>query len=258
MASRRKSGFTLIELLVVIAIIAILAAILFPVFARARETARKATCSSNLHECGIAITTYIGDYDSTMPSSAVVTGKLVATPADQSVFCAGTAGSPSVSPKVTWAQVIYDYVKNKDILFCPSDSNNSSNVGAAAWSMSYWWKTAMDTAWFASPSSCKKESDFGYNADQVVLYEHSGFHTGETNLKSGVQINMCFLDSHVKNHALVDTDPAKAGQATYPSITEATAANGKGEPMYYNYDATKGIQLGAGTNYDARNQCDKF
>ena len=72
MAARKRSGFTLIELLVVIAIIAILAAILFPVFARAREQGRKSTCSSNMHECGIAVTTYIGDYDSTLPSSAIV------------------------------------------------------------------------------------------------------------------------------------------------------------------------------------------
>src|SRR5262245_57150515 len=63
----RKRGFTLIELLVVIAIIAILAAILFPVFARAREQARKATCLSNLRQMGTAVTMYVQDYDETYP-----------------------------------------------------------------------------------------------------------------------------------------------------------------------------------------------
>jgi len=62
-----KSGFTLIELLVVIAIIAILAAILFPVFARAREKARQASCQSNLKQIGLAFMMYAQDYDETMP-----------------------------------------------------------------------------------------------------------------------------------------------------------------------------------------------
>ena len=63
----RDRGFTLIELLVVIAIIAILAAILFPVFARAREKARQASCQSNLKQIGLAITMYRGDYDEVNP-----------------------------------------------------------------------------------------------------------------------------------------------------------------------------------------------
>jgi prepilin-type N-terminal cleavage/methylation domain-containing protein len=67
-AGRRKpTGFTLIELLVVIAIIAILAAILFPVFARARENARKASCASNLRQLGLAVLQYSGDYDECYP-----------------------------------------------------------------------------------------------------------------------------------------------------------------------------------------------
>lgn len=64
-----KKGFTLIELLVVIAIIAILAAILFPVFAQAREKARQATCASNLKQIGLAVIQYTQDYDETLPPS---------------------------------------------------------------------------------------------------------------------------------------------------------------------------------------------
>jgi prepilin-type N-terminal cleavage/methylation domain-containing protein len=68
--SSLRRGFTLIELLVVIAIIAILAAILFPVFARARENARRASCSSNMKQIGLGFLQYTQDYDERMPSVA--------------------------------------------------------------------------------------------------------------------------------------------------------------------------------------------
>ena len=74
--SFRKAGFTLIELLVVIAIIAILAAILFPVFARAREKARQATCSANQRQIAATIQMYVQDHDETFPTTAQVWNSL--------------------------------------------------------------------------------------------------------------------------------------------------------------------------------------
>ena len=68
---KSRKGFTLIELLVVIAIIAILAAILFPVFARAREAARKSSCANNLKQLGTALRMYADDNGNTMPSTDV-------------------------------------------------------------------------------------------------------------------------------------------------------------------------------------------
>ncbi len=97
---RSARGFTLIELLVVIAIIAILAAILFPVFARARENARKANCGSNVKQMGLGFMMYAQDYDEKMvPSSN---------------------GYESTSAK--WWTLITPYTKNTGIFRCPSVS----------------------------------------------------------------------------------------------------------------------------------------
>lgn len=98
-----RRGFTLIELLVVIAIIAILAAILFPVFAQARDKARQTACLSNIKQCGMALIQYVQDYDETLPHHA----------GDYSNFMSDTAGP-------NWARAIAPYAKNTGIYACPS------------------------------------------------------------------------------------------------------------------------------------------
>ena len=103
----KKSAFTLIELLVVIAIIAILAAILFPVFARARENARRSSCTSNLKQIGLGIIQYTQDYDEKYPLA--------------------DTGSQTFS----WRRVIYPYVKSTQIFACPSNTNVSFNNTAS-------------------------------------------------------------------------------------------------------------------------------
>lgn len=113
---RSKRGFTLIELLVVIAIIAILAAILFPVFAKAREKARQASCSSNLKQLALGALMYINDYDEKFPHEY---SKL----------------NPAANwPLKQWHHDIQPYINNWQIFLCPSggDSNLSSNTPPAA------------------------------------------------------------------------------------------------------------------------------
>jgi prepilin-type N-terminal cleavage/methylation domain-containing protein len=106
---KRRTGFTLIELLVVIAIIAILAAILFPVFAQAREQARLSTCLSNFKQIGTGVTMYLQDYDETFPPSRV----------------ARPPGASDCSQKViTWKTVTLPYVKNFGVYKCPSNTHN--------------------------------------------------------------------------------------------------------------------------------------
>jgi prepilin-type N-terminal cleavage/methylation domain-containing protein/prepilin-type processing-associated H-X9-DG protein len=103
----RKQGFTLIELLVVIAIIAILAAILFPVFARARENARRASCQSNLKQIGLGFAQYTQDYDEKYPSPCFP---------DTTV-----AGNYAYYP-----HLLQPYIKSQQIFICPSEEAANS------------------------------------------------------------------------------------------------------------------------------------
>jgi prepilin-type N-terminal cleavage/methylation domain-containing protein/prepilin-type processing-associated H-X9-DG protein len=100
---RKQNGFTLIELLVVIAIIAILAAILFPVFAQAREKARQTSCLSNMKQLGLSLNMYAQDYDGALCQTSWELGKLKA--------------------KIHWSYLVQPYVKNLQIFVCPSDPN---------------------------------------------------------------------------------------------------------------------------------------
>lgn len=109
----RKHGFTLIELLVVIAIISILAAILFPVFARARESARRASCLSNLKQIGLGMMQYVQDHDGRY--TGIYTVGNSNTGPDGKRF--------STARRWYWPQLIQPYVKSHQIFFCPSTTN---------------------------------------------------------------------------------------------------------------------------------------
>ncbi len=141
-----RRGFTLIELLVVIAIIAILAAILFPVFARAREKARQTSCLSNIKEIALGARMYCADYDDMM------FGHIQGT------------RTPRETGPYLWPQQMEPYVKNTQIFTCPSNPGNYWNGGydsSLGYGMNYWvtyyyyylaltdLKRPAETIWFA-------------------------------------------------------------------------------------------------------------
>jgi len=144
-ATGRRSGFTLIELLVVIAIIAILAAILFPVFQGARERGKMGQCVSNLRQIGICLQSYIADWNDRYPPSR---------------FRADNSGeAPVQKPHPhwrTWKEAIWPLVKNKQVWICASNEAYRSKYGP--------WKGMDETGLF--PIS------YGYNS-AVFEQNHS-------------------------------------------------------------------------------------
>lgn len=115
-----RGGFTLIELLVVIAIIAILASILFPVFARAREQARKASCASNEKQLALAMLQYAQDYDEQLPPFSHGNGYK------------GSAGYGGADG-MRWADMIFPYVKSKQVYDCVSGDHRLDILAGGQW-----------------------------------------------------------------------------------------------------------------------------
>lgn len=137
----RRSGFTLIELLVVISIVAILAAILFPVFSRARENARRSSCQSNLKQLGLATFQYIHDYDEQLLPAFL---------------------KPTGSPIYTfWALGLEPYTKNTQIFRCPSDPNTQTTT-----------ENVREPYWNGLPQDQWFRVSYGYNFNFGSVTNH--------------------------------------------------------------------------------------
>jgi prepilin-type N-terminal cleavage/methylation domain-containing protein/prepilin-type processing-associated H-X9-DG protein len=208
-AARR--GFTLIELLVVIAIIAILAAILFPVFARARENARKASCMSNMKQLGLAVMQYTQDYDETMP--------------------------PGIAAyegwwQVTWAGLVQPYTKSLQVFQCPSDSrsrphNNpdvmglpvsyGANILIGQGEREWGFVGAFGTAERGNDFWTKpiRISDFGRPAETIAVAEK---HNDETGVLSAASVGFA-TDWHDPEWKLSWTDSGQFNRIPQPFNT---------------------------------------
>ena len=196
----RRIGFTLIELLVVIAIIAILAAILFPVFARAREKARQSSCLSNMKQLGLGVLMYTQDYDEKLPYGSSVPINLH--------YCLWEGTQP--------------YIKNMQVLVCPSDGAASclsggcpplgTNWGAewASWRLSYGYNYSLEgqsvgrSQYPAETAILAEMIERPYFYQQGAALPNGGIGIGYTasphrlSNRHNEGMNICFLDGHAK------------------------------------------------------------
>ena len=228
----RSRGGAALNAVLILGIIAVVVAILLPAIVPRPIHSYKSFCQSNLKECANALALYAQDYDGHLPSSALV-GKSKSWNRRDFLTFATRIGKLPPDPKQpakTWPQILYGQMKNKDIMFCYSDSVDREKPGPY---VSYWWKLAIDKAGYGEGCSkaYRKLDDFQRAADQVFLYEHQPFHFGGAGgLLNGAQINVAFLDTHVKTITLQNAtsgDPVNC------------AANSDGEPMYFNFDTKK-------------------
>ena len=176
----QRRGFTLIELLVVIAIIAILAAILFPVFARAREKARQSSCLSNVKQIGLATLAYVQDYDERLPAHQRQ-GRVMTV-------------QTQVGP----------YMKNEQLWVCPSQSdlyyyywdNPTGTAAVTGIRGSYGYNSRLNARLLADLRTPAETGMWADCRDQlVILYENSRYRTVDRHNGGG---NMAYVDGHAK------------------------------------------------------------
>jgi prepilin-type N-terminal cleavage/methylation domain-containing protein/prepilin-type processing-associated H-X9-DG protein len=197
----RRRGFTLIELLVVIAIISILAVMIFPVFSRARENARRSSCQSNLKQLGLAVMQYTQDYDERLPGATRGDGG------------GGKGGGwmfyPAMRTLVPASGALFPYVKSAQIYVCPSDTTGQTSRDSYAINSCLSSRDPVDasTTLRAGASLAAFEetprwmlfSEEGY-PDDFAASTDDGYQLigNQFSLRHFSGSNLAFLDGHVK------------------------------------------------------------
>lgn len=216
---KKNNGFTLIELLVVIAIIAILAAILFPVFAKAREAARSTSCLSNMKQLGTAFAMYVGENDDILPVPNYEAG--VAANDQIGFGWTGEAAAPSkyYAENYTLRSALTPYVKSNAIFKCPSDTGASLTWTAGKRHTSYAYRHWLTIGffipdlyqWNAVPTLFKQVThtvdSFKDTSRVFLLTEAGAFHDFRIDPATklyykDVKVNLMFADSHAKSIAV--------------------------------------------------------
>jgi len=197
-------------------------------------------CQENLMGLGVALTLYCGDYDDVLPSSVINTLNKTWDPDRFSVFASMRDVTPysksayvNSNSVVSWPMLLSAYVKDENVFWCPSD--NTRRDVPYAW-VSYYWKAAIDAAWFGGPDGtgpiCSRRTNFEFPESQIVLYERCGWHRGGQNqgLTDGVVINCLFMDGRVSAVEIQNSGYAKKEVPAGP-----LPASGVGEPAWFNY-----------------------
>jgi prepilin-type N-terminal cleavage/methylation domain-containing protein len=194
---RSRKGFTLIELLVVIAIIAILAAILFPVFARARESARRTSCLSNMKQIGLSLGMYLQDYDMVFPPGGLKVWE-AAKKTDRNLL----------------AVQLQPYAKNQQIFHCLSDSGWDKYKPTVFDTFGSSYTDALRNVWNGADLQLKSEAVISDAANRPLLWDmNENWHPATGNLAASatdgrLARNVLYADLHAKYHRDPELYPA--------------------------------------------------
>lgn len=150
-----RYGFTLVEMLIVLAIVLLLAALLFPAFAQVREKGRQSSCTGNLHQLGLALSTYSIDYDEQFPTSAL---------------------SSADTTNIAWAGQVYSHLNNTGVFHCPTDNTPNTIFPVVSYGLNANLAAASSLASLAAPTRT------------ILLFEVSGDHALITDAAEGQAI----------------------------------------------------------------------
>jgi prepilin-type N-terminal cleavage/methylation domain-containing protein/prepilin-type processing-associated H-X9-DG protein len=244
MRLRRRRGFTLIELLVVIAIIGILAAMVFPVFARARESARKAVCLSNVKNLALAVQMYLAENNDTFPPwnhDAALREWADGRPGRGGGYKDDCDMAVVANPFMRWQVIMDEYVKNRDVYRCPSQKFNlSSNCVIIPQYTGPWWKYLVATNgsfWGEDAEICLKYSypafppGWGGDVTDSLLQQRTATGTSDEEGNPAVTIGLGFAENgnydrkmatiaDATNHIVCGEVSSWSSMGTYGSLWE--------------------------------------
>lgn len=257
MLHRNNEGFTLIELLVVIAIIAILASILFPVFAKARESARSSSCLSNMRQLGTALLMYCGDNDDGLPCDATEASRALCPTDPYGEPWSGRAplvseGAVTFARSYSYKAQLDPYIKSQGIYRCPSDASTDPNFALnkrfTSYTIRFCWGIGTtpghtDLGWFP-PHTAFKMGDIKKPEKTFAFHETVPYHdfrkdpADTTGVWAGwaflpdCKVNYAFCDGHAKTYNIDTTTvliyshlPIHVYDPTYPKAYFAGLAD---------------------------------
>lgn len=227
-----RKAFTLIELLLVITIIAILSAMMFPVFNKAKESARETQCLNNIKQLGMSLMMYMGDYDGVFPVAPIHENLM--HPGEGELYCGHKVPKAEDIVRVKAASFraqLEPYIKSQKIFICPSDNRNVAKDGN--WTpnkrfMSYHYRFFMGARTAnGNVSDIWTETNLPYPSRTFVIHEYLPFHQGEKeknatstkddpwNWTADSRFYMVFGDGHTKSYTAGEAIPWNSDTKTY-------------------------------------------
>ncbi len=238
---QRKKGFTLIELLVVIAIIAILAAILFPVFQQVRENARRSACLSNEKQIGLGITQYTQDSDELMPPDYEYGNSVTGT------ACTGQAGAvPGAGCDATgiasYSGILQPYIKSFGVFLCPDDPNggiaptNFNDTGA---------QTSWNMGAGINMGAVSFTAGTGYQDNQAPRLSYCANEQVMPRPRGGVGGRLVGQPQHTVSLAQIDSPANTIAVSEFANYANAVSGTGTGGTTNKSHRPTDALQIAA-------------